>query len=301
MQREAAELHARPGTGRDDVINQPVTAPGVPPTYDGPAKLVTDDLNQALSRGRVRGSGQTSGGNGRAHKYGTNPMSKELVTILSSAGVSTAISGLLIWLVKSWIEVRLKGSIDLEYGAKLESAKREIGDDYDRKFKAYETQLGRMEQDRVRKIERLMKHYERQIEEFYGPLWNMVHQLYVCNDIKNRLQKGLDQRQGEIVEDYYQNRYFSVIHTQIRRILRTRLYLVDGPTMPESFYRYLRHAIQERDQRELFRASGVNTGFVKGEPWPDGFHEDIKRGFDDAMTRYEKCLEGLRGEIERSA
>jgi hypothetical protein len=49
-----------------------------------------------------------------------------LVTIISSAAVSSVLAGLLIWLTKSWISERLKNAIKNEYDEKLESHKSKL-------------------------------------------------------------------------------------------------------------------------------------------------------------------------------
>jgi hypothetical protein len=208
-------------------------------------------------------------------------MNNIFITILSSAAISTFLVGGLTWLLRNWISERLKSAIKFEY---------------DQKLKTFAEDLSRSSEDRTRKLERLLKHYERQVEEFYGPLWNMVHQLYVCNETKYKIITRLDRDKAAKVEHYYQNNYFIPLHDEIRQIIKTKLYLVDGAEMPPSFYEYLRHAIQERDQRELAQQLGVDTSFLPGVPWPTGFHDCIKNGFDTAMRRYEACLEGLRTE-----
>lgn len=209
-------------------------------------------------------------------------MTKEIFfTVLSSAGISVILVGALGWLLRNWISTRLTSAIKFEYDQKLE---------------AFNTELSRDSEDRTRKLERLLKHYERQVEEFYGPLWNMVHQLYVCNETKDKITSKLDREKSAKVEHYYQTNYFIPLHDDIRQIIKTKLYLVDGAEMPESFYEYLLHAIQERDQRELAQQHGIETSFLPGVPWPQRFHQDIKHGFDKAMKRYEECLEGLKEE-----
>jgi hypothetical protein len=202
-----------------------------------------------------------------------------LTTVLSSVAVSTALAGLLLWLLKSWIAERLKNALKFEYDQKLEAIKLE---------------LATLKEDRTRKLEKMLAYYERQIEEFYGPLWNMIHQLYVCNETKDKLVERLDPERTQRVHEYYQAAYFRPVHDEIRSIIKTKLYLVDGVEMPDSFYSYLRHATQERDQRELANNQHIDTSNVKGVPWPADFHRDIKRGFDTAMRRYEECLNGLR-------
>ena len=64
--------------------------------------------------------------------------------------------------------------------------------------------------------------------------------------------------------------------------------------MPDSFFTYLRHVNQERDQRIIAKDLGIDTSFVPGVPWPEDFYADIKRGFERAMSNYENSLGGLR-------
>ena len=45
------------------------------------------------------------------------------ITLLSSAGVSGALSIVLVWLCREWISARLKKSIQHEYDVKLEAFK----------------------------------------------------------------------------------------------------------------------------------------------------------------------------------
>jgi hypothetical protein len=208
------------------------------------------------------------------------------LTVFSSALVSAALTTLLLWLLKNLIAERLKGAIKFEY---------------DEKLTRLDAGLKRISEDRTRKLEGLLKHYERQIEEFYGPLWNLVHQLYVSNETKDRLERRLSAEQRAIVDRYYHETHFRPIHEEIRQILKTRLYLVDSAAMPDSFYAYLRHALQERDQRDLAEQQHIDTSFLKGVPWPEGFHDEIKRGFDSAMKNYEECLDGIRGSLQMGA
>ena len=209
----------------------------------------------------------------------TIPMKETLITILSSAATTATLVAALGWLLRGWITQRLTSAIKFEY---------------DRKFGEFNAQLVQLREDRTRKLERLLRHYERQIEEFYGPLWNMVHQLYVCNHTKSQITPRLPEDQAAKVERYYQSTYFTPLHDEIRQIIKTKLYLIEGTEMPESFYQYLKHALQERDQRQLSEQHHVNTSFLRGAPWPDGFHDDIKNGFITAMRNYEQCLEGLK-------
>ncbi|GAB6847582.1 hypothetical protein [Paraburkholderia kururiensis] len=49
-----------------------------------------------------------------------------VLTVLSSTVVSTALCGLLVWLVRTWMGERLRGAIQTEYAEKLESLKAQL-------------------------------------------------------------------------------------------------------------------------------------------------------------------------------
>lgn len=63
------------------------------------------------------------------------------VTVISSAAVSAALSGLLLWLTKTWVAERLKNAIKAEYDTKLESHKAQLKAEYDRQIETHKAQL----------------------------------------------------------------------------------------------------------------------------------------------------------------
>lgn len=172
---------------------------------------------------------------------------------------------------------------------------------YAKELAAIKTQLENNQTDRVRKLESQLKHYERQMEEFYGPLFNAVHQIFIANHIQYDLliasdengSKRLSPEAIEQVRRYYHSLYFRDLHDQVRTIIGTKLYLIDGAKMPESFYQYLKHSAQEADQRTLWEEYRIDTSFLEGQPWPKRFYSDIKEGFESAMKRYQECLDGI--------
>jgi hypothetical protein len=162
--------------------------------------------------------------------------------------------------------------------------------------------LIRAREDRTRRLETLLKHSEKQIEEFYGPLFNIVHQIFVSSHVQydiltardNSGQLRLTTEQRNPLTDFFLDNYFAKLHQEVNQILKTKLYLIEGSEMPDSFFTSLRHVNQERDQRLIAKDLGIDTSFVPGVPWPEDFYTDIKRGFERAMSKYENSLGGLR-------
>ena len=59
------------------------------------------------------------------------------------------------------------------------------------------------------------------------------------------------------------------MNAEISQILKTWLYLAEGAAMPQAFYKYLKHSLQERAQSALWRGHQIDTSFVPGGPYPN--------------------------------
>ena len=106
------------------------------------------------------------------------------------------------WLGKVWAN-RLMEADKSKFAGELESLRVE---------------LTRASEDRTRKLQGLMSHFERQIEEFYGPLYNMVNQIFVANHVQSELlsvrttdgvEKRLSSEDAEKINDYFHATYFA--------------------------------------------------------------------------------------------
>ena len=64
-----------------------------------------------------------------------------LVTLISSAAASAALTGLLLWLTRAWIGERLRSAIKAEYDTKLESHKAQLKAEYDKQLETHKVQL----------------------------------------------------------------------------------------------------------------------------------------------------------------
>jgi hypothetical protein len=64
-----------------------------------------------------------------------------LLTIISSAIVSSMLAGLVLWLTKAWIGERLKNAIKAEYDSKLETHKALLKAEYDKQLETHKAQL----------------------------------------------------------------------------------------------------------------------------------------------------------------
>jgi hypothetical protein len=114
---------------------------------------------------------------------------------------------------------------------------------------------------RQKRVEFRRAYVQRQIEEFYGPVYSLIWQLFTNRDLQDRiLQKcKLSNDEEQRVRQYFFETHFFPLHSRITEILESKLYLVDGTEMPLSVYEYLKHAQQEDVQRQLWVNHGIST------------------------------------------
>jgi hypothetical protein len=164
--------------------------------------------------------------------------------------------------------------------------------------------LAKRREAETRRAEATLKHIERQIEEFYGPLLCLIEQIFNVWTVRENLLfppgrpssiAATDPRRNEIFT-FFQTRYFFPFHEKIRDVLASRLYLVDGGSVPESFSQYLEHSTQQVVQHRLYADFAVSTDHIPGVPWPDAFYDDVKTSLDGLMAKHERCLRTLHAE-----
>lgn len=166
----------------------------------------------------------------------------------------------------------------------------------------------RKRDDRTRRLEITLKRMERQIEGFYGPLFSLNEQMRNAWDIREAIlsprgDRGncpLSESDRKRVEEYLQEQYFFPIHGQIRELLRTKLFLIDGAEVPASFNAYLRHATQEKAQSEIWRNLNIGTDYLKGTGYSQQFFDDVKNRLRQVMQEYDATVSEMRIGQQRS-
>jgi hypothetical protein len=159
--------------------------------------------------------------------------------------------------------------------------------------------LTKRREEATQRIEREVKYLERQISEFYGPFFNLINQVVIVNHVQFGLLQSaasagkISPHDSARIIDYFQTRYFFPLHEQVNQILKDKLYLVDGSSLPEVVYTYLRSVSQERVQAELWKEFEIDTSYLRGIPYPNELYGTIKAGLDAAMIRYARYTEIL--------
>jgi hypothetical protein len=131
----------------------------------------------------------------------------------------------------------------------------------------------------------------KQIEELYGPLYNLVLQINNFWDIEqNLLNRENDKSKQDKVRVYFREHYYYPLHLEVRLLLKNKTHLLQNQTMPKSFDTYLKHSTQETVQIDIWNNLNISTIDVAGIPWPDEFETDIKSTLGILMKNYDKLL-----------
>ena len=153
---------------------------------------------------------------------------------------------------------------------------------------------GRRRDAQAKELELRVRYRQRQIEELYGPLFSLIEQVFSADEVQERiLPQGaqvLSDEEQDRVRRFFWEQQFAPLHKEIRQLLRTKLYLLEGAELPDSLSQYLEHATQEECQRRLWYESGVSTSHVAGEPWPSDFYDEIKSTLTRLMKEYQGIL-----------
>jgi hypothetical protein len=160
----------------------------------------------------------------------------------------------------------------------------------------------RWKEDRQRAIESELKHRERQIEEFYGPLFSLAHQIRRASEVqdgftdfvKSKYYTGEKDRgdKEKEVRDWFRTEYFDPHHREMIQILKGKLYLIEAAKVPPSFVDYLKHACDDRARTKLCNEK-------EGYPpcpfrWPEDFEKQLSSGLETAMQERDKLLSRRR-------
>jgi hypothetical protein len=159
----------------------------------------------------------------------------------------------------------------------------------------------RNKEERFKRLDVRRKYFELQIEQFYGPLFPLVQSMFLHYQVLYKLANSqeainaLPEEARQKIEAYYEDTYFLPVHDKITQLLSTKLYLIEGEDVPESFFEYLEHALLSKAQRQIYAQLYIGTLHLKGKPWPEEFHKDIKKGFENVMKKYEDATQTIKG------
>jgi hypothetical protein len=159
--------------------------------------------------------------------------------------------------------------------------------------------VGRRE-EKTRRREEEMQHLRNQIEEFYGPLLGYIQFSEFIYEAVVRIKLPTKKTGGRIdmanfseedqdIWNYLAETYFLPNNSQIATLLRTKIYLLESPDMPDSFKQFLKHSAQFEVFYSLWKHKGIDSSSITSE-YPAQFDQDV----EDILTRLRNRYNQLR-------
>lgn len=136
------------------------------------------------------------------------------------------------------------------------------------------------------------EYVQRQIEELYGPMFNLATQIVITNHVLHGILQSAPPNPEKVEEVFYFD-YFQPLHQEARELLKSKLHLVQGSRVPATIYAYLMASVQEDVQRKLWREHQISTSTVQGRAYPDSFTFEVQETLEGLLASYDALLNGL--------
>jgi len=147
--------------------------------------------------------------------------------------------------------------------------------------------------------EAAMRHVQRQLEEFYGPLAGLITESKILFDTACHILPTVNNQKREIDASRFQGSdidrwrffietYWFPINQQIVHLLRTKVYLLEEDQLPPSFVAFIRHAATFEALHRLWKEKGLETKQeVAGIGWPTQFGPDVEVTLVSLKSKYD--------------
>lgn len=155
--------------------------------------------------------------------------------------------------------------------------------------------LTSLREDRTKRLQLTMEQSAKQISEFYAPLLGLLKQLDTTYQVKEDMVNQEPEHRDAISRIVYKE-FFLPIHKEIGEILKHKIHLLEGNTIPESVRRYFEHFTSENIYWRLTEEGNI-TSSVKVSDFPEDFPNDMQINLDNVIKRYESAIQELRREI----
>ncbi len=150
------------------------------------------------------------------------------------------------------------------------------------------------------------EYIESQIKELYGPLLGLIQHSRIVFEVAAKLLPAsgdgriefsrFSERDGEVWH-FFIERYFLPLNEEIRRLIRSRMYLLKDGVLPKSFEDFFVHEAQFEVLHRLWKEKAVDSSHISGHGWPSEFEPQVQTTLDHLGEQHQTFLRRL-GAIE---
>jgi hypothetical protein len=157
--------------------------------------------------------------------------------------------------------------------------------------------LVRKREDRSKRLQINMEHRQKQLTEFYAPLRSLIVRLNAAGSVWEKMVAA-DINAWKDGDKIAFDEYFAPLHKEVLDILSTKIYLLEGTTIPPSIQQYFEHTVSEGIYWRIAEKTGCPPN-APAKPFPPNLYEEINRDFHKVLVDYESSLDELRAGLRK--
>lgn len=147
-----------------------------------------------------------------------------------------------------------------------------------------------------------LQHTRLQIEELYGPLYGLLQYGAAITGIewarvpasaRDASGKPKDEEGGRVIR-FFREHYYLPLNAQMVELIRTKIYLLESDSIPESFTEFIRHAAQLDAFHRLWKEANISTHGVEPIEYPEAFKHEVAKTLDKLRDQYNAYAGGYR-------
>jgi hypothetical protein len=153
------------------------------------------------------------------------------------------------------------------------------------------------------------EHLESQIKDLYGPLLGLIQHSRVVFKIAASILPAsgdgqiefsrFSERDGEVWRFFVES-YFLPVNEEIRRLIRSRMYLLKDGVLPKTFEDFFVHEAQFEVLHRLWKEKAIDSSHLSGHGWPSEFELQVQTTLDHLREQHQMFLQFL-GTIEENS
>jgi hypothetical protein len=153
------------------------------------------------------------------------------------------------------------------------------------------------------------EHLESQIKDLYGPLLGLIQHSRIVFEVATKILPAsgdgriefsrFSEHHGEVWRFFIEN-YFLPRNEEIRRLIRSRMFLLKDGVLPKSFEDFFVHEAQFEVLHRLWKEKGVASPHISGHGWPSEFEPQVQTTLDHLREQHQMFLRRLGALEDRS-
>ncbi|HZF40768.1 MAG TPA: hypothetical protein VE715_18245 [Blastocatellia bacterium] len=155
-------------------------------------------------------------------------------------------------------------------------------------------------EDHARKAQAAIRHLERQIEEFYGPLEGLLtyaDTVYRLEQTRKQLRPSEQAAGDEVVIQFFIESYYIPLNRQITELMHSKVHLMVGEKVPESYKEFMAQAATLECFHNLWRKTNLHSFFMPAPErnWSKEAHAEVAQSLFELRMKHAELIRGETG------